>query len=96
MISFNEEESPFSWVDCFATGPATVISWTASYSETGVQGEPELASVEKGERAYNEAVAQLVRFVTWFKDRPKDVRRDRHRRPATIPMPWGQLSAKDA
>jgi len=92
-ISFNEEESPFSWVDCFATGPATVISWTASYSETGVLGEPELASVEKGERAYDEAVTQLVRFVTWFKDRPKDVRRDRHRRPATIPMPWGQLSA---
>jgi creatinine amidohydrolase len=49
--------------------------------------------VEKGERAYNEAVTQLVRFVTWFEDRPKDVRRDRHRRPATIPMPWGQLSA---
>jgi len=92
-ISFNEEESPFSWVDCFATGPATVISWTASYSETGVLGEPELASAEKGERAYNEAVTQLVRFVTWFEDRPKDVRRDRHRRPATFPMPWGQLSA---
>jgi creatinine amidohydrolase len=31
-----------------------------------------------------------VRFVTWFKDRPKDVRRDQHRRPPTMPMPWGQ------
>jgi creatinine amidohydrolase len=29
----------------------------------------------------------LVRFVTWFKDRPKDVRRDRHRTPPTVPMP---------
>ena len=78
---------------CFAAGPATVISWTSSYTETGVLGEAELATAEKGERAYEEAVKQLVRFVTWFKDRPKDVRRDRHRRPPTMPMPWGQLSA---
>ncbi len=40
--------------------------------------------------AYEEAVKQLVRFVTWFKDRPKDVRRDRHRKPPTMPIPWGQ------
>jgi creatinine amidohydrolase len=31
---------------------------------------------------------QLVRFVTWFKDRPKDQRRDRHRRPPSMPIPW--------
>ena len=37
-ISFNEENSPFNWVDLFAAGPATVISWTSSYSETGVLG----------------------------------------------------------
>ena len=95
-ITFNEEDSPFNWVDLFAAGPATVISWTSSYTETGVLGEAELATAEKGERAYKEAVKQLVRFVTWFKDRPKDVRRDRHRRPPTMPIPWGQLSAKDA
>ena len=28
VISFNEEDSPFSWVDLFGAGPATVISWT--------------------------------------------------------------------
>ena len=32
----------------------------------------------------------IPRFVTWFKDRPKDVRRDRHAKPPTMPMPWGQ------
>ena len=37
-----------------------------------------------------EAVAQLVRFVAWFADRPRDVRRDRHRTPPTMPIPWGQ------
>ena len=71
-------------------GPATVVSWTSSYSETGVLGDAELATEEKGKQAYEEAVTQLARFVSWFKDRPKDERRDRHRVPPTMPIPWGQ------
>jgi creatinine amidohydrolase len=90
VISFNEEKSPFNWVDLFAAGPAPLISWTSSYSETGVLGAAELASAEKGRRAYEEAVKQLARFITWFRDRPVDPRRDRHRQPPTMPMPWGQ------
>ncbi len=90
VISFNKEESPFNWVDLFASGPASVVSWTSSYSETGVLGDAERASEEKGRRAYEEAVKQLVRFITWFKDRPKDERCERHRRPPTFPIPWGQ------
>ena len=43
-ISFNNEDSPFNWVDLFCAGPATVISWTSSYSETGVLGDAELAT----------------------------------------------------
>ena len=66
------------------------ISWTSSYSDTGVLGEAELATPEKGRQAYEEAVKQLVRYVTWWKDRPKDVRKDRHRKPPTMPIPWGQ------
>jgi creatinine amidohydrolase len=89
-ISFNVDDSPFQWVDLFGAGPATVISWTSSYSETGVLGDAELATPEKGQQAYEEAVKQLARFVTWFKDRPKDQRRDLHRRPPTMPIPWGQ------
>lgn len=91
-ISFNEEDSPFHYVDLLEQGPATVVSWTSSYSETGVLGEAELASAEKGKQAYDEAVKQLVRFVSWFKDRPKDERRDFHRRPPTIPTPWDQTT----
>jgi creatinine amidohydrolase len=90
VISFNEDNSPFSWVDLYGAGPATVISWTSSYTDTGVLGEAELASAEKGRVAYEEAVKQLVRFVTWWKPRPKDVRKDRHRHRPTMPMPWGQ------
>ena len=90
VVSFNEENSPFNWVDLFAAGPATLISWTSSYSETGVLGDAKLASPEKGREAYEEAVRQLTRFVTWFRNRPKDPRRDLHRQKPTMPMPWGQ------
>ncbi len=89
-ICFNNDNSPFKWVDLFGAGPATVISWTSSYSDTGVLGEAELATAEKGKEAYEEAVKQLVRFVSWCKDRPKDIRKDRHRKPPTMPIPWGQ------
>jgi creatinine amidohydrolase len=92
VISFNEENSPFNWVDLFAAGPATIISWTSSYTETGVLGDAELATAEKGREVYEEAVKQLVRFISWFKDRPKDPRRDLHRKRPTMPMPWGQRS----
>lgn len=89
-ISFNKENSPFMYVDLFGHGPSNVTSWTSSYSETGVLGEAELATEEKGRRAYEEAVKQLATFITWFKDRPKDERQDRHRQSPTMPMPWGQ------
>jgi creatinine amidohydrolase len=89
-ISFNEEKSPFMYTDIFGHGPAGLVSWTSSYSDTGVLGEAELGSAEKGRQAYEEAVGQLVRFVNWFHDRPKDRRRDHHRQTPTMPFPWGQ------
>jgi creatinine amidohydrolase len=89
-ISFNEEENPFNWVDLFGTGAGTLISWTSSYSQTGVLGDAEKATKEKGERAYNEAVKQLCRFVEYFQSRPQD-KRHREQRPApSMPIPWGQ------
>src|SRR5579872_4062950 len=91
-ISFNEDESPFNWVDLYGAGPATTISWTSSYSATGVLGEAELATKEKGERAYREAVKQLCSFINYFHPRPKDVRRELHRKAPTIAIPWGQRS----
>jgi len=95
VISFNEENSPFNWVDLFAAGPATCISWTSSYTDTGVLVVEDTATAEKGRQVHEEAVKQLVRFVTWFKDRPKDQRHDRHRKPPTMPIPWGQRSISE-
>lgn len=92
-ISFNEENNPFNYVDLMCQGPATIVSWTSSYSDTGVLGEAELATVEKGKAAYEEAVKQLVHLVSWFKDRPKDQRQSHHRRAPTMPLPWRQVTS---
>ena len=89
-IKMNTEDNPFNWVDLFAAGPATLISWTSSYSETGVLGEAELGSRDKGERAYGEAVKQLCRFVEYFRQRPSDVRHREQRPQPTMAMPWNQ------
>ena len=77
-------------VDLVAEGPGTVVSWTSSYTESGVMGDCELATAAKGKQAYDEAVKQLRTLVEWFKERPKDQRRMRHRKSPTMPMPWGQ------
>ena len=94
-ISFNLEDNPFNYGDLFGSGPANIISWTSSYSDTGVLGAAELATAEKGKAAYEEAVKQLVRLVAWFKDRPKDQRKDRHRKPPSMPISWGQRPVKE-
>ena len=92
-ITINDENNPFNWMDLFAAGPATLVSWTSSYSASGVLGDAELATPEKGKEAYEEAVRQLIRFINYFKQRPADQRKDRHRKAPTMPMPWDQRSA---
>ncbi len=82
--------SDFQWVDLFSAGPGTAVSWTASYSDTGVLGEATLGTKEKGERAVKEAARQLARMATEFRARPRPLRGDHHAVSPTMPMPWGQ------
>jgi len=82
--------SDFQWVDLFSAGPGAAISWTASYSDSGVLGQATLATKEKGERAVKEAAGQLARLVHEFRVRPKPARGDHHSTRPTMPMPWGQ------
>jgi len=83
MISFNQEKNPFNWVDLFCGRPCP--RWfhgPASYSETGVLGDAELANrLRREKRRYEEAVKTTGSLRgPGFKDRPKDRRRDRHRK----------------
>lgn len=88
-IKINEDNNPFMYIDLYGFGPAELTSWTSSYSETGVLGEAEKGTKEKGERVYVEAVKQLCAFVDYFQQRPIDVRHAEQRK-RTMPIPWGQ------
>ena len=90
-ISFNEENSPFNWVDLFAAGPGhgdfvdqQLLRDRACWAKRS------WPPPEKGRQVYEEAVKQLVRFVTWFKDRAATCAATGIARPPTMPMPWGQ------
>ena len=89
-ISTLNDGNPYIWGDLLSKGPAALTSWTSTYSPRGVMGEPELATAEKGEQVYLEAVKQLIGVVDFFRNRPR-VSRTRHQEPApTMPIPWGQ------
>jgi creatinine amidohydrolase len=91
-IKFNTEQSPYMWLDLFGSGPMAFVPWTSAYAEHGAFGEPSKATAEKGGRAYLEAVKQLMGLIQWWQPRPRDVRRDHHQTPPTMPMPWNQQS----
>ncbi|MBI1928730.1 creatininase family protein [Candidatus Poribacteria bacterium] len=88
-IASHNLQSEFNWVDLFAAGPAPIVTWTSTYTASGVCGESELATAEKGREAFEEAVKQLGRLVEFFHAKAIDPRRDQHRREPDMPIPWG-------
>ena len=89
-ISTLNDGNPYIWTDLLGKGPAALVSWTSTYSPQGVMGQPELATREKGEQVYVEAVKHLSGIVDFFQQRPVDVRRRHQRNDPTMPIPWGQ------
>jgi creatinine amidohydrolase len=80
----------WQWTDLtLGAGPATIVGWTSSVSETGTAGAPELATTEKGELVFAHAVERLVALVRWLRDRPIEPRQDHHATPPTFPLPFG-------
>ena len=94
-ISTLNDGNPYIWGDLMGKGPAALTSWTSSYTPTGVIGEPEFATREKGERVYKEAVKQLSSIVEFFQQRPKDIRRRHQAKETTLPIPWGQRDLRE-
>lgn len=70
------------------SGPAGIMDWTSSFSETGSNGLPKYATREKGRLVYEHIVGQLIELVRWFRTRPDLTRRDRHAVPPTFALPF--------
>ena len=59
----NRQSPKHVWSDLFGSGPLGLIEWTSQYTDSGVLGEAEKATAEKGEAAFEEASERLAEFV---------------------------------
>jgi len=67
-------EGQHAWLD-WSDGSLKIMPWWSSFSRTGVQGEPTLATPEKGKTLLEAAVQECVAYVRELKQKPLGVRR---------------------
>jgi len=63
-----------AWID-WTDGPLKLMPWWSSFSKTGVQGRPTLATAEKGEALLEAAVAETVAYLEELRAKPLSERR---------------------
>jgi creatinine amidohydrolase len=61
------ESAHLEW---WADGPLKLMPWWSSFSRTGVQGSPTLATAEKGKAFLGAAVAECVAYVRELLEKP--------------------------
>ncbi|HEX6206833.1 MAG TPA: creatininase family protein [Actinomycetota bacterium] len=64
-----------AWID-WTDGPLKLMPWWSSFSETGVQGRPTLATAEKGEALLEAAVAEVSAYLEELREKPLPERRE--------------------
>ncbi len=84
----NKMGSEFIWTDLFAKGALGLVEWTSQYTETGVMGEAELATAEKGELVFEEASRQLAAFLEEYHGRKIDSRTKHQAQEPTFPLSY--------
>ena len=67
-------EGQHAWLD-WSDGSLKVMPWWSSFSKTGVQGRPTLATAEKGKALLDAAVAECVSYVRELREKPLPQRR---------------------
>jgi len=82
----NELGSKYTWTDLFAAGPMGLVEWTSQYSDTGVIGEAEKATAEKGKMCLEEAGRNLATFIAEYQARPIRPRTPHKAQAPTIPL----------
>lgn len=86
IARMNLQGSKYTWVDLFASGPMGMVGWTSQYTDSGVTGESELATAEKGRICFEEASRNLATFVAEYHARQIEPRRAHQATPPTIPL----------
>ena len=67
----NKMGSKYIWGDLFGKSSIGLVEWTSQYSDSGVMGEAEKATAEKGKLVFEEASKNLAEFIREY---PGDAR----------------------
>ena len=82
----NKLDSKFVWTDLFAKGAMGLIEWTSQYSDTGVMGEAEKATAEKGQIVFEEASQNLADFIQEYHQMAIEERTRHQTKSAMFPL----------
>ena len=85
-IKTNERGSKFLWTDLFGAGPMGLIEWTSQYSDTGVLGDAEKATAEKGRIVFEEASRNLAEFIAEYHTMKIEKRTQHQAQEPTFPL----------
>jgi creatinine amidohydrolase/Fe(II)-dependent formamide hydrolase-like protein len=77
----------FTRMDLYSGGAVSIPFHHSWHSKTGVFGQPSLASAEKGQVIFEEAVRELLDFSTYFKGMEFPEREDHHEELPSIRLP---------
>jgi creatinine amidohydrolase len=75
----DQPASEFIWSDLTDPGPIRMMDYWTKFSKSGVNGDPTLATAEKGRVIFESVVRNFVRLAREFKNRPDGERVDYHR-----------------
>lgn len=84
----NQLGSKFTWTDLFGGGAMGLVEWTSQYSDSGVMGEAELATAEKGKIVFEEASRNLAEFIGEYHARKIEPRTPHQSQPPTFPLSY--------
>jgi len=70
--------SQFIWHDLGGASPVAMMEWWSTFSQSGVLGDPTLATGEKGKVIFEKVIERMVELVREFRARPIRPRRDQH------------------
>lgn len=74
----DQPDSDYIWSDLLNPGPVRMMDIWTRFSKSGVNGDPTLATVEKGRVIFEAVVQNFVRFAREFKHRKRGERVDLH------------------
>ncbi len=82
----NKMGSKYIWGDLFGKSSIGLVEWTSQYSDSGVMGEAEKATAEKGKLVFEEASKNLAEFIREYHGRKIEKRTPHQASAPTFPL----------